>query len=233
MQTFQAEANRPTQAGKVGWRSNCCVGVAHPRQSPQSPVARHAPGLQRSTLSMLFAGGLKQANIVLPRMRPLACVVSRDESDGRIRPTAPYFLRGGSSSRGARCLAQRAWAALLNVSLRTSGLTLRQRAAPSPTACRLMGEGESFRLAMSSISNARSISTSGGRPLCRMMRRSVKLRRTPRHAASSDGIRACITDRFFAVDMRLLAMLKGRWFERHQQEAFPCPAAPTSSRFDE
>ena len=92
---------------------------------------------------------------------------------------------GPSPTPSRRCFAQRAWAARRSASLRCSGLTLRQRAAPSPTACLLTGEGASFRLAISSISSARSISTSGGRPLWRTMRRRVIVRRTPRQAANS------------------------------------------------
>jgi hypothetical protein len=61
---------------------------------------------------------------------------------------------------------------------------------------------------MSSISSARSIRTSGGSPLCRMMRFSVMLRRTPKQAARSSGISVRLTARVLGVDMRLLAVIE-------------------------
>ena len=67
--------------------------------------------------------------------------------------------------RDGRCLAQRACAAFRSALLRSSGLTCRQRAAPRLSAVRRIGSGESFRLAMSRSSIARSRSTSGGRPV--------------------------------------------------------------------
>ena len=108
-----------------------------------------------------------------------------------------------------RCFAHRACAARRSVSLRSSGLTLRHRAAPKPTACRFIGGGESFRLATSSISSARSTKTSGGSPLCFMIRRSVIVRLTPSAVARSVGIGVCIAGLVLGVDMRLLVLVEG------------------------
>jgi hypothetical protein len=70
---------------------------------------------------------------------------------------------GRHARREGRDLPQRACAALRSALLRSSGLTLRQRAEPRLTAVRRSGSGASFRLAMSRSSMARSRRTSGGR----------------------------------------------------------------------
>jgi hypothetical protein len=91
----------------------------------------------------------------------------------------------GDERRHGRGFAQRARAAFRSALLRSSGPTFRQRAAPRPTAVRRIGSGESFRLAMSSSSIAKSSSASGGSPVCRIMRRSLAVRRAPRTRARS------------------------------------------------
>jgi hypothetical protein len=139
--------------------------------------------------------------------------------------SAYYFLLGCLSSRPLRRgLAHRAWAALRNASLRSSGPMLRQRAAPRPTACRFIGDGESFRLARSSISKARSRRTSGGSPVCRMIRRSVIVRLTPRYAASSDETCPLAEGLSFAVDMRMLVLVDQFKSDNTSAGGSRCPA---------
>jgi hypothetical protein len=97
-----------------------------------------------------------------------------------------YFLLGVSPRAGAgRGFAQRACAARRSASLRSFGLTLRHRAAPSPSAVRRIGEGESFLLAMSSSSIATSSKISGGSPVSRITRRRRAVRRLPSSRANS------------------------------------------------
>ena len=81
--------------------------------------------------------------------------------------------------RSRRTLSQRACTARRIALLRSSGLTLRQRAAPKPTAWRCTGSTAIRRLVMSRISRARSSSASGGRFVCFMIRRRRIERRTP------------------------------------------------------
>ena len=120
-------------------------------------------------------------------------------------------------------LAHRACAARLSISLRSSGLTFRHLAAPKPTACLLIGDGESFRLAISRISSARSSRTSGGKPLCFMMRRSVIVRRTPIAFANSAGITENFGAFTFGVDMRMLVRFY-QYRSTKYRGRFPCPA---------
>src|SRR4051812_30847201 len=87
-----------------------------------------------------------------------------------------------------RCFAHRAWTTRRNISLRSSGLILRHRAAPKPTAVRVIGGGESLRLAMSSSSIAKSIRVSAGSPVCLTIDFSRFARRTPRAVARSEAM---------------------------------------------
>jgi hypothetical protein len=138
-------------------------------------------------------------------MHALACTAPTSDLDCRVRRFCVLYLplRPPAAS-DFLCLAQRAFAARLRALLRSSGLTFRHRAAPSPTAVLFMGSSDSFRLAMSRISSARSSNTSGGRPLWRMMRRSRIVRRTP-SSRENVGVRSVFgSELIFDVDMRML-----------------------------
>src|SRR5215813_5734800 len=95
--------------------------------------------------------------------------------------------RTDSHQVSRRCFAQRACTAFRSSSLRSSALTLRHRAAPKPTAVRVIGGGESLRLAMSSSSIARSIRTSAGSPVYLTIDFNRFARRTPIALARSEG----------------------------------------------
>lgn len=98
-------------------------------------------------------------------------------------PPPPHrllFCRSESAST-ARCFVHRDCATRRSCSLRASALTLRHRSVPKPTACRWCGGGDSLRLAMSSISRTRSITTSGSKPVWRTILRSVMLRSMGHH----------------------------------------------------
>lgn len=118
---------------------------------------------------------------------------------------SPSFL----AFRLGRGFAQRACAARRSASLRSSGLTFRHRAAPRPTAVRRIGEGESFRLAMSSSSVAKSSRTSGGRPVWRMIRRNRAVRLEPRTRASSTVRSPPDCAGVFSLAMRVLVVIEG------------------------
>ena len=160
-------------------------------EAPVITRSRKKPFLlqQLSYATPLGARGWISGVEQLSTMRLVVSVTCNSCSVRAHRSAAYFLLRSLFSRSSPRRLAHRAWAARRSASLRSSGPTFRHRAAPRPTACRFIGEGESFRLAMSSISSARSSRTSGGRPALShdAPQRHAFVAR-PDSVASSDGI---------------------------------------------
>ena len=133
---------------------NLCVARSSDRRSCERRAAHklHAcvrPGLFRGTFSWRVLCGADSAF----SMRPLA-LLSRGCSCGL--ESAYLFRPSPFSSIFFRCFSHRARAALRRASLRSSGLTFRHRAAPSPTACLFIGDRARAGLSTRSTRSSRS-----------------------------------------------------------------------------